>query len=292
MKGICVLVCLFLAFAAAWESGENEFFRGKSQADIKKLMGWNKNPEVKLPLKVAVPTAVPTSFDSRTQWPHCSSIGTIQNQAECGSCWAFGAVEAITDRMCISKGNDTQLSFQDMVSCNSGDGGCEGGDAGSAWDYAKKHGLVSAECYPYSIPTCPPAQQPCLNFVDTPKCITSCNNTKIDYNADKRKISSTYSIDSRNSGIETEIMTHGPVEACFEVYEDFLSYKSGVYSHKTGNALGGHCVKILGWGVDNGAAYWIVANSWTATWGNQGYFWIARGSNECGIENDVVAGLP
>jgi len=57
-------------------------------------------------------------------------------------------------------------------------------------------------------------------------------------------------------------MTNGPVEASFDVYEDFLTYKSGVYNHVTGKDLGGHSIKILGWGVEGGVSYWLVANSW------------------------------
>ena len=87
-------------------------------------------------------------------------------------------------------------------------------------------------------------------------------------------------------------MTNGPVEAAFDVYEDFVSYKSGVYAHTTGSYLGGHAIKILGWGVENGSAHWIVANSWNEDWGDQGFFKIARGSDECGIESGVVAGIP
>ena len=68
-------------------------------------------------------------------------------------------------------------------------------------------------------------------------------------------------------------------------YEDFYSYKSGIYSHTWGDALGGHAVRILGWGIQNSIPYWLVANSWSETWGeNGGYFRIVRGTNECGIE--------
>lgn len=49
-----------------------------------------------------------------------------------------------------------------------------------------------------------------------------------------------------------EIFENGPVEAAFMVYEDFLVYKSGVYKHNTGNFLGGHAIKIIGWGVEQG----------------------------------------
>ncbi|MDN4175924.1 C1 family peptidase, partial [Nocardioides sp. SOB77] len=65
-----------------------------------------------------------------------------------------------------------------------------------------------------------------------------------------------------------EIYKNGPVEAAFTVYEDFLSYKSGVYQATSSQALGGHAIKILGWGVENNTPYWLVANSWNTDWGD------------------------
>jgi len=87
-------------------------------------------------------------------------------------------------------------------------------------------------------------------------------------------------------------MANGPVQTAFTVYEDFLSYHSGVYQHTTGNSVGGHAVKIIGWGVEDDVPYWIVANSWNTDWAENGYFRIIRGKNECGIEESVVAGEP
>lgn len=89
-----------------------------------------------------------------------------------------------------------------------------------------------------------------------------------------------------------EIMTNGPVEAAFDVYGDFPNYHSGVYQHVIGEFLGGHAVKMLGWGIEHGTPYWLIANSWNEYWGEEGYFKIKRGTNECGIEADIVAGLP
>ena len=89
-----------------------------------------------------------------------------------------------------------------------------------------------------------------------------------------------------------ELMTNGPAEGAFTVYSDFPNYKSGVYQHVAGSALGGHAIRILGWGEENGTPYWLVANSWNYDWGDNGTFKILRGSNHCGIEGGVVAGLP
>ena len=80
-----------------------------------------------------------------------------------------------------------------------------------------------------------------------------------------------------------------PVSAAFTVYADFPTYKSGVYKHTTGQALGGHAVEIIGYGTENGEDYWLVKNSWNEQWGDAGTFKILRGSNECGIEDDISA---
>lgn len=87
-------------------------------------------------------------------------------------------------------------------------------------------------------------------------------------------------------------MTNGPIEVSFTVYSDFEAYTGGVYQHVTGSQLGGHAVKMLGWGEDNGTPYWIIANSWNPSWGEKGFFRILRGNNECGIEGSAVAGAP
>ncbi|PAV79919.1 hypothetical protein WR25_23894 [Diploscapter pachys] len=48
--------------------------------------------------------------------------------------------------------------------------------------------------------------------------------------------------------------------------------------------MGGHAVKLVGWGTENGTPFWRIANSWNADWGENGYFRILRGVDECGIE--------
>ena len=76
------------------------------------------------------------------------------------------------------------------------------------------------------------------------------------------------------------------------MYADFPTYKSGVYQAHSSEQLGGHAIKLLGWGVEGGVPYWLAANSWNPDWGDKGFFKIKRGSNECGIEGDINAGLP
>merc|ERR1711977_531057 len=93
---------------------------------------------------------------------------------------------------------------------------------------------------------------------------------------------------SGETGIQKAIMAGGPVETAFTVFSDFANYVSGIYHHVSGSVEGGHAVRIVGWGVDGGNKYWKVANSWNPYWGEQGYFRIKRGGNECGIEDGVT----
>jgi len=279
---------------AGWVAGDNEVFKGKTPEQIARLFGWKKETEKPLP---GTPTldrtlAIPSSFVAAQNWPHCKTISTIYDQARCGSCWAFGGVEAAADRFCIAtKGAFNQpLSFAEVVECSADASGCEGGSNYAVWTFMSDNGVVTDSCYPYYIPTCAPAQEPCLNFVNTPNCWS--NNTCVNGASWKYyKIGNSYNLNSI-SDIQNSIMTKGPVEACFSVYEDFLSYKSGVYRHTSGAYLGGHCVKVQGWGEENGTPYWLVNNQWTTYWGDKGQFKILRGRNECGIEDDVAAGDP
>jgi cathepsin B len=295
------------ALGTTWKAGVNTRFQNKSLEFIRGQMGAKKAP-FQLPVAEITPlAAVPAAFDARQQWSHCQYINEIRDQSACGSCWAFGAVESMTDRICIASNGTAQphISAEDLNSCCMMCGsGCDGGYPEAAWLYFKVTGLVtggnynsSQGCQPYLLPNCDHhttgQYQPCpSNEYPTPSCSSQCESGyPKTFTADKHFGKTAYSVSSNVADIQTEIYTNGPVEGAFTVYEDFLAYKTGVYIHKTGQALGGHAIKILGWGVESNVAYWLVANSWNTDWGDQGYFKIRRGTDECGIESGICAGL-
>eukprot|EP01136_Pigoraptor_vietnamica_P010919 Opistho-1_new@3462 len=269
---------------AGWKAGLNGRFVGVTMAEAKQLLGLRMDKEHKkrLPVITDVADAIPASFDARTQWP--GAIHPIRDQQQCGSCWAFAASEALSDRFYIaSKGSvDVVLSPQDMVSCDSTDYGCSGGYLTNAWQFLQNTGIVADSCYPYS-----------SGGGSTGSCLlkgSTCpsGNGTVKY----YKAKNAGSVAPNVAALQTELMTNGPIEVGFSVYEDFFSYTSGVYKHTSGGLAGGHAVKLIGWGTDNGTDYWLIANSWSSSWGENGYFRIVRGTDECGIEDDGVAGLP
>ncbi|KAF2892295.1 hypothetical protein ILUMI_13877 [Ignelater luminosus] len=293
-----------------WKAGRN-FDQQISMKYIRRLMGvLPDNDQHKLPeiLHELEYSEIPENFDSREQWPHCPTIKEIRDQGSCGSCWAFGAVEAMSDRVCIHSDGKTNFHFSadDLVSCCATCGlGCNGGYPGAAWSYWVRKGIVSGGlydsqqgCRPYEIPPCEHhvngSRPSCEteNF-DTPTCKKVCEKGyTIPYAKDKHHGKTSYSLPSNVQQIQGEIMKNGPVEGAFVVYSDLLHYKSGVYKHVKGNSLAYHAVKILGWGVENNTPYWLVADSWNTDWGDKGYFKMLRGKNHCQIEEQAVGGIP
>ena len=68
----------------------------------------------------------------------------------------------------------------------------------------------------------------------------------------------------------------------------------GIYKHTDNETISRHTVEIIGWGEENATntKYWTIVNSFNAHWGENGFFRMLRGEDECGIESAATAGLP
>jgi len=229
--------------------------------------------------------SIPESFDARKQWKHCDTMKAIRSQGDCGSCWAFGAAETFGDRYCITTGESISFSPQHLMDCYKENDGCGGGAIDDAWYDLVKQGIVTDDCKPYS--------------EKAHECANECNNSqhsnlKLYYAKNAYSIYYPFDYESTVRGMQEEILENGPIEVAFFVFTDFKPYAGGVYQRTAkGEYEGGHAVKIIGWGVEKSTKvpYWLVANSWGENWGEKGFFRIRRGTNECGIETQVAAGL-
>ena len=242
----------------------------------KPLLGVNLDDLENLPQKKfeSFKGSLPEEYDPRTEYPKCESLREIRDQTT-SSALALAAVQAMSDRICIKSGqtDQTRVSAKNLIAC------CPSClYPGTCWNYWKTTGIANTNCVPD-------------NF-NSISCVKNCDEgNREPYSTQLTYGLNAYSV-SGEANIMQEIYENGPVEASFTVYNDFTNYQSGVYQHVTGSTLGGHTVKMLGWGVENGVKYWLCANSWGVSWGDRGYFKIRRGNNECGIENSVNAGEP
>jgi len=219
--------------------------------------------------------------------------------------------------MCIATNAETMypLSAEGVCFCASFNG-CNGGQLYTPWSYIQREGMMTGGqyngtgpfglgmCADFKLPHChhhgpqgddpyPAEGEPGCPSQRSKSCPRKCDSTAEDPHTDIRSDSFTFSGEvtgyDSESAIQEAIMTDGPVETAFSVYEDFANYVSGVYRHTTGSYEGGHAVRIVGWGVDGRQKYWKVANSWNPYWGENGYFRIIRGTDECGIESQAMA---
>ncbi|CAI4229326.1 unnamed protein product [Auanema sp. JU1783] len=267
--------------------------------------------------------SIPTVYDTRFKYPQCWSVHQIYNQAGCGSCWSVAASSVMSDRICISSNGTTQIQISalDLTSCCHTCGGCQGTHwALSAFTYWKEHGVVSGGsygthegCRPYTIePDCgSPCSSSQYSKERTPSCTRECRpHYDRKYDEDITKSRRAYWIrafhgsaeftlvkvtlddlvgDKYVSLIQKEILLHGPVLACFTLYEDFQHYSSGIYSvdEMRSEQLYGHCAKLLGWGVEDNKKYWLYSNTWGRDWGENGFFRVSFDE----IPEEVVAGV-
>ncbi|RCN47362.1 papain family cysteine protease [Ancylostoma caninum] len=252
---------------------------------------------------------LPDSFDARQHWPECKSIGIIRDQSACGSCWAVASASAMSDELCVQSNSTIKVMVSDtdiLTCCGSSCGnGCKGGWTWEAYRWMKREGVCTGgrfreknTCKSYAFYPCgqhagQPYYGPCPeNSWPTPKCKKSCHfKYPKSYVEDKYFAKKTYFLPNNETLIRREIFKNGPVAAAFFVHFDFYFYRKGVYVTAGGLAVGAHAVKIIGWGREKNLDYWLVANSWNSDWGENGYFRILRGSNHCGIEERIVAGL-
>lgn len=190
-----------------------------------------------------------------------------------------------------------------MSCCRACGKGCKGGSTTKAWHYAAKHGLVTGGdydsnegCQPYEIKPCGGDKGECPKKLTTPKCYKrDCSNKayKTPFGKDGHNVNKVYKLLDKEEDIQKEIMTNGPVVAVMDVYEDFVSYKRGIYRYSKGKKLGQHAVKIIGWGTCPHCHmhYWNVINSWGTGWGEQGTFKVLRGLpyNKVHFESRITA---
>lgn len=217
--------------------------------------------------------------DAQIDWRQNGVVTPTYDQGRCGSCWAFSTVEALESQLAIKGKGLNQLSMQQLVSCDTQDAGCNGGDTCSGFEFVESNGgLVLASEYPY----------------------TSGSNGRSgscqSHSADTGKISGyTWGTDacwsgSCNSQSESDVISavsaYGPPAICVNA-ENWQYYTGGVMSDSQCGSHSArsldHCVQLVGYKSD----YWLVRNSWNTDWGYAGYIYLARGTNTCGVLDEV-----
>jgi len=190
-----------------------------------------------------------------------SDLGSVKDQGQCGSCWAFSAIGSIEGRFYSTTGQRVRLSEQELVSCDNYSSGCNGGDMETAifWLEMFKYNKRKYPClesqYPYTSGTTKQSGT-CPADVDS-QCSTDSNV----------RVTGHVSIDSSSYTNLYEPLNEGVVSVGVDA-ANWSTYGGGVFDSCMTRI--DHGVTLVGVSCgDDG--YWKIRNSWGAAWGESGY---------------------
>jgi C1A family cysteine protease len=238
----------------------HNLFSDKTFAEMKKLNGYKAGP---LRASNAV-TLDESNLAASVDWRSKNAVTPVKNQAQCGSCWAFSTTGAVEGADAIATGSLKSFSEQQLVSCSTQNSGCNGGLMDYAFAYIKaSHPLELESTYPYTS--------------------GSGSRGTCKYCASKGvgKVSGYSDISQSASALKASVVL-GPTSVAIEADQmAFQSYTSGVITTGCGTNLD-HGVLAVGYGTLGGKDFFLVKNSWGASWGDAGYVRIGT-NNVCGI---------
>jgi len=282
---------------ATWKAGSHKQFEKKPVSEMLRMLGLRQyakgsktsNKALHQPIKDTRPDSVkyaglPTNWD----WSDRNGINydtEIRNQGSCGSCYAMATISSLESRFRVK----SRLSFrpiispQEIVSCSFYNQGCQGGYPFLVAKHAAEFGMLDAECMPYT--------------ARNSECSRTCKSERL--HVKNYTYVGGYMGGCSEVAMMREIYENGPVMVAFQAPPDLFYYTGGIYTgpspKQEEQGVNGvnvwqqtnHAVVAVGWGVDakTGVKYWKLKNTWGLRWGENGYFRIRRGTNECGVES-------
>lgn len=211
--------------------------------------------------------ALPEYWD----WSLRGAVTPVKDQAVCGSCWSFGTSGTVEGAYFVKKGKLPKLSQQQMVDCSwkFGNNGCDGGEDFRAYQYIMEAGgLASEEDYG--------------NYLGVDG---KCHDGRVKKTA---VISGFYNVTVNNvDALKHALINYGPVTVAIDASRPtFTFYSHGVYYDDECNSSPDgldHQVLVVGYVKIENQLAWLVKNSWSTYWGNNGYILMSAQNNDCGV---------
>jgi cathepsin L len=249
-----------------WDEVELQRLRGgrhEAKAELKYASAYQ--PRVGAPLAKVV--------DYRKHVP--AVVTAVKDQGQCGDCWAHAVTEAIESSWALATGELFVLSQQQITACTPQLGSCYscgGSFPDLGYEYAVANGITEEWIYPFESYNGSNVNCSATPYISTPvRTIVNISG---------------YTRVGTNSQHDTEVALNelGPLSILVDA-SSWSSYESGIFDgcDYSQNISLDHAVNVVGYGSEAGQDYWIVRNSWAASWGELGYIRLAKPSQvQCG----------
>ncbi|XP_004927340.1 uncharacterized protein LOC101739363 [Bombyx mori] len=207
---------------------------------------------------------LPRNFD----WRRHGAVTPVRFQGSCSSCWAFAVVGAVEGALFLRTSRLVPLSEQDLIDCAHpyGGHGCSGTWPRAAYDYIQDQGLRALDEYlPYEAKVLQCAARQTRPVTHISGHVNVTRNSEL--------------------ALKAAIRRNGPNVVLVDGQsKGFIYHKKGVlYDNRCKKRSRNHAVLAVGWGERRGESFFVVKNSWSSNWANEGYGWLHAPSNTCGV---------
>ena len=203
-------------------------------------------------------------------WRPKGAVTPVKNQGQCGSCWSFSSTGSIEGQWFLAGNTLTSVSEQELVSCDTVDSGCNGGLMDNAWGWllsAHSGQIVTEASYPYV-----------SGGGNVPACSMSGTVVGATINGHKN-------IQTTETAMAAFVYASGPLSVAVDA-TSWQTYVGGIMTNCISSQID-HGVLIVGYDDNNQPPYWIIKNSWAASWGEEGYIRVEKGTDQC-----LITSLP
>ncbi|MCP4600966.1 MAG: hypothetical protein GY847_10645 [Proteobacteria bacterium] len=251
-------------------SGSDEPQKPKPEPKPKPKPKPEPKPDIpKRPTKEPVtPTYKGGCTPSASRWSFKDRLPPVQSQGSCGSCWAFSAMATLEGSQTVVNNATYNFAEQQILDCAAEDdgrdaGNCKGGRYSSVFRWLSRSGAIFEDHAPYK-----------------KKEGTCSHRAPSQYQIAYWGWVDPYNKQPSNEKIKDAICKWGPVSAGIYSTPFFHHYRGGIFDEFASHHVTNHAINIVGWDDKKGA--WLVRNSWGRYWGENGYAWVAYGSNSIG----------
>ncbi|EAR95557.1 papain family cysteine protease (macronuclear) [Tetrahymena thermophila SB210] len=205
------------------------------------------------------------NYPDSVDWRNTGALTPVQNQGQCGSCAAFGTAGVLESFHFIRFNNLVKFSEQQLLDCARQAGfdadGCDGTWQQEYFKYAIKHGIVSANSYPYV-----GYQTRCKDTSNLPKYFPQ-----------------SFKFINRNVPDIKSAISQGPISVTIDA-SNWRYYRGGIFNGCSRYPELNHAVIAVGYDAQGN---YIIKNSWGPYWGDKGYITVSA-QNDCGILRSAI----